>query len=150
MKSTPSLLYCTLNLATMTFIAALEAAYKEPISISKLLVKSMSARPVEMVMTFLTLPFKTRGTKRWNRCTLPMTLVCHSCEETISSSSTLLLLVNTYGQPQTRQYLVGSRPTMRQWVQSRRSRTRRLRWQPGSRYHARQQSQQCRQRLALS
>lgn len=41
--STPSFLYCALNLATMTFKAALEAAYKAEFSTSKLLMKSRSA-----------------------------------------------------------------------------------------------------------
>ena len=94
MKSTPSFLYCTLNLATMMFMAALEAAYKAPISTSHSLVKSRSAIPVEMVMTFLTLPFRTRGRKRWKRWMLPTTLVCDSCDETASISSTLSLLLN--------------------------------------------------------
>ena len=48
-------------------MAALEAAYKAPISISHLLVKSRSATPVEMVITFLVLPFRIRGRKRLKR-----------------------------------------------------------------------------------
>lgn len=59
------------------------------------MVKSRSAKPVEMVMTFLTLPFRIRGRKRWKRWTLPTILVCDSCDEIASTYSTVSLLLNT-------------------------------------------------------
>ena len=98
-KSTPSFLYCALNLATMTFMAALEAEYNADVSISRSLIKSRSPCPLEMAITFFRFPLKTRGRKRLKRWMLPMTLVWNSFPETASNSSTWSALLIRMRQP---------------------------------------------------
>lgn len=49
------------------FRAALETEYKGATSTPIKLVESTSARPVVIEMTFLVLPLKIRGRKRWKR-----------------------------------------------------------------------------------
>lgn len=61
MNKTPCSLYWALNLPIAVFSAALLMAYGAPLAMLNLVMRSRSAIPVEMAMTFLAEPFRMSG-----------------------------------------------------------------------------------------
>lgn len=85
-NSTPCLAYCMLNLAVAMFWAALLIAYAGLIATSHLMANSVAASPLEMEMTFLTVPLRINGVKVLNRWMFPMQFVLKLSRRVFSNS----------------------------------------------------------------